>query len=144
MRAIKGATPAADRTARERRQGSNIAIAAFASPDQQRQCTRDVIRAQLIGSDRSSANGLTARGTSPVLQLCRSLVAGGIDPDRPLHAYRGDTLCLVARSIGSAARLTVDERRTAFARWKPFCRAVGSPRIAASDQAATPTAGALP
>jgi hypothetical protein len=45
---------------------------------------------QMIGSDKATALGLTVRGPSPVLALCRALVAAGVDPNRPLHAYRGD------------------------------------------------------
>ena len=44
---------------------------------------------------------------SPVLAMCRALVAAGYDPTTPLHAYRGATLCLAVRSIGEGARLAV-------------------------------------
>jgi hypothetical protein len=44
---------------------------------------------------------------SPVLGMCRKLVAAGYDPATPLHAYRGATLCLTVRSIGAAAKLEV-------------------------------------
>jgi hypothetical protein len=66
-----------------------------------------IIRAALVGSDRCDAEGLTAHGHTPVLQLCRILIAAGFDPGRPLHAYRGDVLCLTVRTMGEGARLTV-------------------------------------
>ena len=59
--------------------------------------TQTVIRAELIGSDRCSALGTTARGATPVLGLCRLLVEAGLDPITPLEAWRGSTLCLRVR-----------------------------------------------
>jgi hypothetical protein len=80
------------------------------------------IRAELHGSDTCTAEGITARGHAPVLALCRLLVDAGVNPRRPLHAYRGDTLCLKVRSIGEGARLTVKDRHSGptFERWVPF------------------------
>ena len=43
------------------------------------------IRGELDGSEQCSAAGITARGTAPVLQLCRLLVRAGVNPARPLH-----------------------------------------------------------
>ena len=65
------------------------------------------IRATLHGSDEGRAEGMVGTGASPVLALCRKLIQAGVDPARPLEAYRGDILCLSVRSIGEAARLTV-------------------------------------
>jgi hypothetical protein len=65
------------------------------------------IRAMLNGSDKCSAAGLTGRSTTPVLALCRELLAAGVDPDRAMDVYRGATLALRVRSICEAARLTV-------------------------------------
>jgi hypothetical protein len=42
-----------------------------------------------------------------VLRLCRELVQAGFEPSSPLEAYRGDLLCLRARSIGEAAKMEV-------------------------------------
>jgi hypothetical protein len=69
------------------------------------------IRAELIGPDWCEAEGISARGTAPVLELCRNLVAAGYNPACPLDAWRGDTLCLRVRSIGEAAQLTVADDR---------------------------------
>jgi hypothetical protein len=87
---------------------------------------------QLTDSDTATAAGITVRGPSPVLGLCRALVAAGVDPNRPLHAYRGDLLCLVVHSIGEGARLTVAEGQNAprFRAWKPMPSREGSHRIA--------------
>jgi hypothetical protein len=81
------------------------------------------LRAELIGSDECSiAAGITARGSAPILKLCRKLIQAGIDPNRPLHVYRGDVLAIVVRTIGDGARLTVKERPfgPVFERWMPF------------------------
>jgi hypothetical protein len=98
--------------------------------------TQDAIRAELIGSDTCTAEGSAARGYAPVLALCRTLIEVGFDPWRRLHAYRGDTLCLIVRSIGEGARLTVEDRPGGgkpprFVRHRPMPdRAEGSPSIA--------------
>jgi hypothetical protein len=70
------------------------------------------LRAVIIGSNQTEANGITARGHAPVLGLCRALLEAGHDPDTPLDAYRGSTLCLRVRSIGEGARLTVKDSAT--------------------------------
>ena len=41
----------------------------------QRQFAQPPIRATLVGSDRCDAEGISARGYAPVLDLCRELVA---------------------------------------------------------------------
>lgn len=79
----------------------------FVENTQLNDATQESIRAQIINSGEASAKGVTARGPSPVLALCRKLVEAGFDPGRPLHAYRDDMLALRVRSIGEGARLTV-------------------------------------
>ncbi len=64
-----------------------------------------VIRGELIGSDRCSALGTIATGHAPVLALARLLIEAGYDPATPLEAWRGDILALRIRSIGEGARL---------------------------------------
>jgi hypothetical protein len=89
------------------------------------------VRAELIAGDTAVTLGITANSHTPVLSLCRKLAEAGHDPATPLHAYRGDTLCLTIRSIGDGAGLTVAEHQgTRFAPWKPFLPFGGSPRIA--------------
>ena len=72
------------------------------------------IRGELIGSDRCSALGITAKGHAPVLALCRLLIEAGHHPARPLEVYRGEVLCLRVRSIGEAARLRVATHGVGF------------------------------
>ena len=83
------------------------------------------IRVELIGDAECRANGarLRAKG-SPVLALCRKLIAAGSDPTTRLECYRGDTLCLVVRSIGEAATIEVSGSGTGF------IKQPGEPRIA--------------
>ena len=72
------------------------------------------IPAELIGSDTARAYGFVAEGNSPVLKLCRMLVDSGFDPDRPLHCYRDDVLCLTVRAIAEAARLEINGEGNGF------------------------------
>jgi hypothetical protein len=45
------------------------------------------------------------RGYAPICQLARKLIRAGIEPDRPLEAYRNGTLALRVTSLAAAARL---------------------------------------
>jgi len=65
------------------------------------------IHAALSGDNTAIALGVTGKGSAPILDLCRRLIAAGHDPTAPLEAYRGATLALRVRSIGEAARLRV-------------------------------------
>jgi len=76
------------------------------------------IRAELIGCNACSALGITARGHAPVLALCHLLIEAGHDPNRPLLAYRGDTLCLRVRSIVEGAALAVEDNRRGTPRFR--------------------------
>ena len=76
----------------------------------------NAIRAELTGSGTVSAAGISITAYTPVLELCRTLVAAGRDPATPLHAYRGLTLCLKVRSIGEAARLRISPGGVGFKR----------------------------
>src|SRR5262245_35490186 len=77
------------------------------------------IFAELIGSDRCSARGMTARGITPILKLCRQLIEAGRDPATPLEAWRGSILCLRIRRIGEAAQLEPSPRGAGFVRGRP-------------------------
>ena len=70
------------------------------------------IACQIIGSDRCVYGGLVVKHNAPVLAMCRKLIEAGYDPERPLEAHRGDTLCLRISSVGYGAKFTVkDDRR---------------------------------
>jgi len=72
------------------------------------------IRAVIIGADQCAALGRKVRAATPVLALCRELVATGHDPNRSLHVYRDGVLALRIRSIGEAARLRVATHGVGF------------------------------
>jgi hypothetical protein len=62
----------------------------------------------------------TRRSGAIVCQLCRKLIEAGLDPTEPMEVWRGNILALRVKSIGQAAKLTVDESGTPrFAKWKP-------------------------
>jgi hypothetical protein len=87
--------------------------------------TLAVITARLDGSDHASAEGISVTSPSPVLALCRKLIAAGYDPALSLVAYRGGALALRVRSIGEVAQLRVGGHGIGFER-DPECGA-GSP-----------------
>ena len=66
-------------------------------------------RAYSTGVDTCSAANITAHTHTPVLTLCRKMIAAGVDPATELQVFRGDTLALTIRNIGEAAKLTVRE-----------------------------------
>ena len=115
MSALKGASPAlcVDRdgarkivaTGKRDWQSSN------ASSEQ-----TQVIRAELAESDTATALGIIAKGSAPIIKLCRLLVEAGHDPATPLEAWRGGTPCLRIRSIGEAAQLRVASHGIGFER----------------------------
>jgi hypothetical protein len=78
------------------------------------QIARHVIRAELIRGDTCTALGIVAEANTPVLQLCRKLIAAGHDPATRLEAYRGDVLSLGVRSLGEAAQLEIDGKGCGF------------------------------
>jgi hypothetical protein len=88
--------------------------------------TRKPIRAELTGSDTCTAGDTVARGATPVLALCRQLLAAGVHPATPIHAYRGDVLAVRVRSIAEAARLCVKVagNGTGFCACRGRCRSV--------------------
>jgi hypothetical protein len=94
------------------------------------------VRAELIGANCAIAPGIKAHSPSPVLALCRDLVEAGHDPATPLHAYRGDTLCLRIKSIGQAAQLEPSPTGIGFVRSHSRLRA--APPIAPTAPAKHP------
>lgn len=49
-------------------------------------------------------------GRTPVLNLCRKLIAAGVDPNTALDVFRDGTLALQVRSVGEAAGLGVRDQ----------------------------------
>lgn len=62
---------------------------------------KEPILGYLSSSETITVEGMTIRSPAPVITACWKLVQKGYDPERPLHAYRGDMLCLIATSIGA-------------------------------------------
>jgi hypothetical protein len=74
----------------------------FVENTQLNDATQESIRAQIINSGEASAKGVTARGPSPVLALCRKLVEAGFDPSR--RCTRTAATCLRFAFARSAKR----------------------------------------
>jgi hypothetical protein len=75
---------------------------------------RDPIIAAITGSDTAAALGITVRSCSPLLCLCRALLDAGADPNRTLHALRGDLLALTIRTLADGGRLEINQHGTGF------------------------------
>jgi hypothetical protein len=76
------------------------------------------------------------RGEAP-LELCRKLIASGVDPQTPLHVYRGSVLALVIRAIGEGAQLVVTTNNQGTPVFRKPGRVIAPP-VAPNDQGATP------
>jgi hypothetical protein len=95
------------------------------------------IRAELIGSDCCSGVGLVARGSAPVLALCRKLIEAGDNSTTALEVWCCNTLTLTIRPIDEGARLEVSPRGVGFVR-RPDVR--GSSYVAQNHlQASSPS-----
>lgn len=92
------------------------------------------ITAQIVGADRCESEGFAVTAASPVLALCRRLVAAGYDPMRPLHAYRGGVLAVRVRSIGEGAKLETNGEGTGFRRLR---EPDAAPHVRQNEVAAT-------
>lgn len=93
------------------------------------------IRAELEGSHRCLALGLSVDSYTSVCALARLLIRAGYEPDSLLEVYRGTTLCFRVR-LGVAARLTVrdgKDGRPRFEKYVPFPAARVTPSIAPDD-----------
>ena len=61
------------------------------------------ITARISSDTIAEAEGVVVHTGSPILALCRELVAAGHGSTTAMEVYRGDTLALHIRSIGEAA-----------------------------------------
>ena len=110
MLARNGAGPASAETDSE----AGIDLGAGKRPLSSRpQANVQAIRAE-IDADICTSAGIAGRGTTPVLALCRQLLAAGLNPDQAMEVYRGATLALRIRSIGEAAGLEINSKGTGF------------------------------
>ena len=79
----------------------------------------------------------------PLLDAARLLLSVGCKPDAIIARRRVGTDADDMRApLGVAARYTVDETKTVFAKWKPFCQsavpAADAPTRASASRAAPP------
>lgn len=72
------------------------------------------IRAEISSDTIATSCGIEIKSPSPVLSLCRRLIAEGCDPVTPMQAFRGDTSCLTVRSLEVAAMLEVNSEANGF------------------------------
>src|SRR5262245_24228668 len=89
------------------------------------------IHAELIRDNTATALGITAVSPSPLISLCKRLVAAGHDPASPLLALRGPILCLRVGSIGEAAGLEVDGHGCGF---RPLRKGGAGPPVSAKPE----------
>src|SRR5262249_34931969 len=75
-----------------------------------------LLTAELFDSNLASACGITVRSFSPVLALCRELIAAGVSHDAALTVYRNGIVALRVRSIGEGAQLEINSKGTRFVR----------------------------
>jgi hypothetical protein len=75
---------------------------------------KQVIPAELTGSDICTSAGITTTGVTPVLSLCRELLAAGLDADTAVEVFRGATMALRIRAIGEAAGLEINAEGNGF------------------------------
>ena len=80
----------------------------------QHRSTERGLQRRCRGDNECRAAGLITRGTTPILAMCRKLVAAGIDPATPLECNRGTTLAITVASIGQGAGLEINGHGTGF------------------------------
>jgi hypothetical protein len=97
--------------------------------------SRSTVQAVLSGYDRAAAGSIKVRSTSPVLALCRALIAAGYNPEARLVAYRGSTAALEITKIRAGARLEISCKGAEFV---PF-RGARSPADAFDETGAPQT-----
>jgi hypothetical protein len=91
-------------------------------------------------SSASLPDGTILVGSSrqPFLDAARVLIAAGNDPDSWLEAWRpGATAFALRGRLRIAGALTVDETKTAFAKWKAFSSSAVDAGIGYSEGPAT-------
>jgi hypothetical protein len=77
-----------------------------------------VSRAEVIGSDTCIACGIKVRSYTPVLVMCRRLLAAGYGGEQVLHVYRDGVLALTVASIAQGESLEINTKGTGFTRFR--------------------------
>jgi hypothetical protein len=92
----------------------------YATDDPTARPVKPRLRGELINVTTATvrALGITSCAATPVLELCRTLVAAGVDPTTPLAIYRGGTLALRVRSVGESAGLIIRTDRSGRPRFR--------------------------
>jgi hypothetical protein len=86
---------------------------------------------------------LISASRQPFLAAARVLISAGHEPDSWLEVWRpGATAFALRGRLGIAAALTVDESKTAFAKWKAFSSSAVHAGIAHFEPPATTLASA--
>lgn len=101
---------------------------------------------QLTGPDRCEFDGIVVKHNAPVLAMCRALIDAGYDRERPVEAYRGETMCLRISSIGHGAKFTVKDNRygtPALRRYEASAGVSSALPMRSSDSPATDLQAAL-
>lgn len=101
----------------------------------------DELHCDILANDTVRYGGRTVKSDAPILDLCRALIRGGVDPDTPLVAMRDGRPAVIVRSIGNGARFTVRDGisgKPKFVRWRPFDR---SRFTEAADEETPPSHG---
>jgi hypothetical protein len=96
----------------------------------------NTIVAHLSASRRCTTADIRATGVTPVLALCRELLAAGLDPDAAVEVYRSGIVALRIRSIAEGAKLTVEDDRLGrpkFRRWRGPRNDGAAPPVAQSE-----------
>ena len=100
----------------------------FVEPDQQSNPPGTIKVILTAANQRGRSKASVLDGTILIsssrqafLDSARALIRAGYDPDNWLEAWRVDSTEFVLRArLRTAALLTIDDRRTILARWKPF------------------------
>jgi hypothetical protein len=75
------------------------------------------LRAELIGASCYAA-GISRSGHAPILSLCRALCEAGYDPSLSLVAFRDGIEAVRVRSIGEAAKFTIEDNKHGTPRFR--------------------------
>jgi hypothetical protein len=84
---------------------------------------------------------ILCKSRTPFTDAARVLLREGVDPKTILISRKaGQDYDSLRSTVGAAAKITVDESKTRFARWKPLSQSAASPRMRFPNAVATPVA----